>query len=70
MIHVASSSIDLTKPWPQSFLTPCVKISQLSLFLFVNPAKPSMFATSLFLVILWLEYSDLIVKLPEEVYVS
>ena len=32
------------KPWPQYLLTPCVKISQLPLFAFVNLVNPSMFA--------------------------
>ena len=31
-------------PWPQYLLTPCVKISQLPLFPFVNLVNPSMFA--------------------------
>ena len=32
------------KPWPQYLLTPCVKISQLPLFAFVNLVNPSTFA--------------------------
>ena len=35
----------MVKTVAQKFLTPCVKILQLRPFLFVNPAKPSMFAT-------------------------